>query len=217
MGKKCKKIFKMKVSKISKFFSFGAKNKNFLGQKKRIQNFGEKRGKKLEKNSKMGKIFFFLFGEKDEKTFCFVNFQCPPPRKGEGLQMEIQVQFAARYVITPLKSPGCGVRSAKLLAANWTWVSVFRFRVHLVLQILIYCKTKKNFIQHITSETRLQGIVQLDHVWAKIYHGFQLPPWEGGWLLLPCNPLQLTIISILRGGRSRVHSSSLEEQFWISN
>ena len=84
LGKKCKKIFQNESFKISKFFSFGAKNKNFLGQKKRIQNFGEKRGKNQKKIQKLGKIFFFLFGEKDEKTFCFANCQCPPPGRGRG-------------------------------------------------------------------------------------------------------------------------------------
>ena len=116
LGKKCKKIFQNESFKISKFFSFGAKNKNFLGQKKRIQNFGEKRGKNWKKKLKnLGKSFFFWKTMK--KHFVLTTFNAPP-RKGEGPQMETQVQFAARYVITPLKSPGCGVQSVKLLAAN---------------------------------------------------------------------------------------------------
>ena len=95
----------MKVSK--NFFSFGAKNKNFLGQKKEIQKIFGRKGEKIEKKKiqNWGKSFFFW------KTMKKHFVKCPPPRKGEGPQMETQVQFAARYVITPLKSPGCGVRS----------------------------------------------------------------------------------------------------------
>ena len=196
----------MKVSKISKFFSFGAKNKIFWDKKRKFKILGKKGGKTGKKIQKLGKIFFFLFGEKDEKTFCFGSFQCPPPPEGGGATNGDSGSICSEIRNTSLKKHGLCMRSVSYSLQIEHWISVFRvLHLHLVLHhnlLQNQNKRKKKLTNTLPAkpDCRVSSSLKILFFGPQLFVGTIFPP-RGGGSLLPCNPFyHLTIIPFFWGG-----------------